>query len=107
MYQSIARRFMERQRLARQHSGWSRKDQNLHHRGRGGTQGKASVLFGFVRAGIAKPQSVGVIMLVALAAFFLPHRDHASVRRLAYYVLQLDGRMVDAKPPAESFVDLA
>ena len=46
-------------------------------------------------------------MLVVIAVLFLPHRDHASVRCLAHYVFQLDRRMVDAKPLAEFFVDLA
>jgi hypothetical protein len=36
----------------------------------------------------------GMIVLV----FFLRHRDHAAVRRLADHVLQLDRRMVDAEP---------
>ena len=47
---------------------------------------------------------LGVIML---AVSFVGHGNHATVRRVADHVFQLDGCMVDAKPLAEFLVDFA
>src|SRR5208337_3079791 len=56
-----------------------------------------------LRAGSApSPHESSVVDVIV---FLYP--DYATMRRLAHHVFQLDRRMVDAKPLAEFFVDLA
>ena len=48
-----------------------------------------------------------VVSRVLVIAILFSHRNHAAMRRLANFTLQLDCGVMDAKSRPESFIDLA
>src|SRR5271167_44096 len=62
---------------------------------------------------LSRMQSPGVVVLgvvvsrVLVIGILFSHRNHAAMRRLANFMLQLDGRVMDPKSRTEFFIDLA